>query len=133
MNKCKEDTNIYESIYKKTDNTLMTILDLSREVISLHEENNRLRNLINGLKDIQCVHDESEGMFFNREKLLELISCLDYAIYQEDEFTNKDQRRTLIDRSYDLMWDAADKLGIDLNDKLVDIETLEIKNFKGSV
>lgn len=63
--------------------------------------------------------------------LKKILACLSNCTFiVDDEYISEEKRLKLIDYNYDILYKVCDILGIVLEDSIVDIDTLDIKELK---
>lgn len=87
-------------------------------------------NLDERIAEEENKQSSSEGLLLNNEQLHKLLCYLERTIVDSDAVGNDEERRDLIDFGYELSWDIADLLFIDLNEGCIDPKTYEYKKFK---
>lgn len=86
-------------------------------------------------EELEFLEKESsaeDAIALTREQMLKTLSTLLLATFQIDgEFIKcKHDKRKVIDNSFEMQEELADKLGIDLQESYIDHETLEIKKYR---
>ena len=65
----------------------------------------------------------------NETDLKKILACLSNCMFTaDDEYLSEEQRLKLIDYNYDILYKIHDILGTVLDDTIIDIDTLEIKD-----
>jgi hypothetical protein len=72
----------------------------------------------------------TDGLFLNNEQLHKLLCYLTTTVVDGESVDEKEDRVKLLDFSYQLQWDIADKLGYDIEVGGIDPKTYEYFTFK---
>lgn len=86
----------------------------------------KLNEVIDYLNGNHTESKQEQTFSLTETQIRKLICCLENTTYN----SHQDKTRgKLIDLSYDLQWDLAEMLDIDLNEGCINIDTLEFDEF----
>ena len=78
-------------------------------------------------KKVEEVED-TKVVQLTETDLKKMLACLSNCMFIEDDgYISDEQRLRLIDYNYDILYKICDSLGVVLDDTIIDIETLDIK------
>ena len=78
-------------------------------------------------KQVKEVED-TKVVQLTETDLKKILACLSNCTFVADEYISDEQRLRLIDYNYDILYKICDSLGVVLDDTIIDIDSLEIKN-----
>ena len=79
-------------------------------------------------KKVEEVED-TKVVQLTETDLKKMLACLSNCMFIEDDgYISDEQRLRLIDYNYDILYKICDSLGIVLDDTIIDIDTLDIKD-----
>src|SRR5574344_393633 len=83
-------------------------------------------------KKVEGVEDKNITQFSEID-VKKILACLTNCVFVADDgCISEEQRLKLIDYNYDILYKICDSLGVTLDDIIIDINTLEIKDIFNS-